>query len=226
MAAEALGQTRAELRTLAADLMRTQEHERHRIARELHDDLGHQAAILAMSVESVAKLNPTAALEVQQLQALVDQLAISLREVSHRLHPSIIADLGVSMALESLVDQERELGRDVHYSHRNVPDSISLEKATALYRIAQEALCNAAKHAPGASVRIQLSYDRKELQLRIQDAGSGFSPVEARSGGGLGLISMQERARLAGGNLLLSTRPGEGTVLSVRVPLGDELGPK
>ena len=221
MATAALGQTRAELRALAADLMRTQEQERHRIARELHDDLGQQAALLAMQVEGVAKEGSAGTQAIEQLRSQVAQLATSLREVSHRLHPSIIADLGLAVALQSLIEQERELGLDASFSARNVPASIPLESATALYRIAQEGLRNASKHAAGAAVRMTLSHEKKEMQLRIQDAGPGFSPVEVRHRGGLGLLSMQERARLAGGNLLLSSRSGEGTILLVRVPLGD-----
>ena len=141
--------------------------------------------------------------------------------MSHRLHPSIIADLGLEAALRSLVEQEREAGLDIGFSARNVPASIPLESATALYRIAQEGLRNASKHAPGAAVRTTLSHDKGELQLRIQDTGPGFPPVEVRHRGELGLISMQERARLAGGHLLLSSHSGEGTVLLVRVPLGN-----
>ena len=220
VAAVALGQTRAELRALAADLMRTQEQERQRIARELHDDLGQQAALLAMQVEDVAKGRSVGNQAIEHLRSQVAQLATSLREVSHRLHPSIIADLGLAEAVRNLVEQEREIGLDASFSARNVPASIPLESATALYRIAQEGLRNASKHAPGAAVRVTLSFDKKELQLRIQDAGPGFSAIEVRHRGGLGLISMQERARLAGGNLLLSSRSGEGTILLVRVPLG------
>lgn len=217
---EALGQTRSELRALAANLMSTQEDERRRIARELHDDLGQQIAYLGMLVERVA--NETGeSLTTQELRLRASQVASTVREVSHRLHPNIIADLGLSIALSSLVTQERAAGHNASFAERNVPSDIPLSTSTALYRIAQEGLRNAAKHAPGAAVQITLSRERRELQLRINDNGLGFSRVQARSNGGLGLLSMQERARLAGGNLLLSTRPGEGTILLVRVPLGD-----
>jgi signal transduction histidine kinase len=93
-----------------------------------------------------------------------------------------------------------------------------LDVATALYRIAQEALRNSRKHAPDAPVRVTLISNPESWQMTIEDAGPGFDLNHARNTGGLGLISMQERARLVGGTLYLRTRPGEGTMIAVKVP--------
>jgi two-component system, chemotaxis family, CheB/CheR fusion protein len=220
-ATQALGETRAELRALAANLMQTQERERRRIARELHDDLGQQTAFLGIMLDRATREGYISASISSELQAQAQRISTGLREVSHALHPSIIADLGLSAALHSLVEQERSLGHEILFPEPDVPLSVPLDTATAFYRIAQEALRNVAKHAPGAVVRIFLSRTSTELKMRIQDNGLGFSLVEVRSKGGLGLVSMQERARLVGGSLSLSTRSGKGTVLLVRAPIGD-----
>ena len=96
---------------------------------------------------------------------------------------------------------------------------MALPLATSLYRVAQEALRNVAKHAPAAAVRVQLSLDDRELKLVIEDSGPGFDIHGARRRGGLGLLSMNERARLAGGTLVIETQPGDGTRLTVRLPV-------
>lgn len=131
----------------------------------------------------------------------------------------MLEDLGLVAALRSLVSGFRDLGDGVS---SNLPDGIpevSREAATALYRITQEALRNATKHASGAPVHVKLETQDGHLQLTIRDAGPGFDLAYARHNGGLGLFSMQERARLARGTPLLNSKSGDGTVIEVRVPL-------
>lgn len=149
----------------------------------------------------------------------LEELAEGIRDISHRLHPDIIEDLGLPEALRALVDEHNRSGSEVVLLMRDVPRKIPLATATTLYRIVQEGLRNAAKHASGSAVQVALEGKLSDLELKIQDTGPGFSAIEVRSKGGLGLLSMQERARLAGGKLMLGGRPGEGTVLLVRVPV-------
>ena len=223
LTSEALGQTRAELRALSGHLMTAQEEERRRLAHELHDDLAQRTAMMEMGAHQLEALLPAADAEAQgllrELREQVSALSQGLREVSSRLYPSILADLGLSAALRSLIADFQQTGMNVSLRMQDVVMPVPLATATALYRITQEALRNAVKHAVGAPVRINLSEKDKELLLTIEDAGSGFNWTEAKARGGLGLLSMQERARLAGGTLLLRTAPGKGTLVSVRVPL-------
>lgn len=219
---EALGRSRAELRALAAHLLTTQEDERRRVARELHDDLGQRAALLDLKLERAALLlheTTDAHAGLVALRADVRALGGALRDVSHRLHPAVIEDLGLLAALRALVDEHRGRGADVTLSIRDVPEPLRLDLATALYRIAQEALHNARRHAADAPVRVSLAGTDGELRLLVEDAGPGFDLERVRGRGSLGLLSMQERARLVGGSLLLRTTPGDGTCVAVRVPL-------
>jgi PAS domain S-box-containing protein len=225
LTSEALGETRAELRALSGHLIKAQEEERRRVARELHDDLNQRSAIAEMQLERIIPLIPAEDERVHHLlrdvRQQISRLSAGLREVSHRLHPAVVEDLGLAAALRSLVDEFRENGFEVTCMAPRVTQDLPIDIATALYRIAQEALRNAFKHARGAPVRVSLEETGRELRLKIEDAGPGFDLNSVRGKGGLGLLSMQERARLAGGSLLLRTRPGDGTLVIVRVPLAD-----
>ena len=223
--AQALGNTRAELRAFSGHLMTAQEEERRRVARELHDDLGQRTALAEMELERISAVvppqNEIAHQVIRRVHEQITELSTALREVSHRLHPSLVEHLGLAAALRALVDEYCLSGGDASFVTHEVTPDLPRNAATALYRIAQEALRNASKHAAGAPVRITLMHRREQLQLKIEDAGAGFDPIQVRRKGGLGLLSMQERARLAGGSLLLRTRPGKGTLLLVRVPMTD-----
>jgi two-component system sensor histidine kinase NreB len=100
-----------------------------------------------------------------------------------------------------------------------VTQAVSLETATAVYRVTQESLRNALKHCGGATVRITVAEKDDELHLTVEDSGPGFDLHQARAKGGLGLLSMQERARGVGGSILVRTAPGKGTQIIVRVPI-------
>lgn len=219
---DALGETRAELRALSDHLLTAQEEQARSIARELHDDFGQRTAILEMRTDRLAQLLGDSGIEVQQeLKAIREQIRAvntGLRNVSHRLHPSILDDLGLLAAVRALIGDFRASGGDVVLKAPDRAIDLPRESAMALYRIAQESLRNAAKHAPGAPVRVTLTERENDVQLSIEDAGPGFDLNDVRGKGGLGLLSMQERARLAGGSLLLRTAAVEGTTLIARVP--------
>ena len=120
--------------------------------------------------------------------------------------------------MRSLVDDFRTGGRSIDLQIRSVSDPVPPDIAGTLYRITQEALHNARKHAMGAPVFVVLQQNSNEFRLTVKDAGPGFNPDQVRARGGLGLLSMRERARLAGGSLLLRSAIGKGTVLIARVP--------
>jgi PAS domain S-box-containing protein len=220
---EALDRSNRQFVSLAGRLIDAQEEERRRIARELHDDFAQRTALIGLLVDRITvageQFPADLHTDLELLKSMVDDLTEGLRDVSHRLHPAIISDLGLSQALLSLVRDYRALGVDLASSIEEVGTTIPLTTATALYRIAQEALHNSLRHAAGAPVMIYLRLVTGKIELRIEDAGPGFSLVHAEKGLGLGLLSMQERAGTVGGNLLLNTKPGEGTVVLVTAPL-------
>ena len=224
LTAEALGTTRTELRALISRATTAQEEERRRVARELHDDLGQRIALLQFEAERMRQyaLAPEVHAGLKRFIEEAATFSSALRELSHRLHPSLLEDLGLAAALRSLVEDYRRQGVDVTLSAGEPTGYASLDVRTSLYRIAQEALRNAWKHAPDAAVHIRLLEENKELRLTIEDTGPGFDLSRARSSGGLGLLSMQERARLVGGSLLLSSHPEGGTTLLVRVPMSTQ----
>ena len=223
-ATDQLGQTKAELRALSAYLINAQEHERRRLARELHDDFGQRIAVLGMrtnrAIEQLHK-NPKEAEEIlQSISGEVSMLNLGLRELSHRLHPSTLEDLGLIAALRSLIAGFRDDGIDISFRLPDEIPALTADAATAIYRITQEALRNALKHAPGAPVHVTLGTEDNSVQLTIRDDGPGFDLTKIRLQGGLGILNMNERARLVNGTLLLNSRPGDGTVVIVRVPVG------
>ncbi|MBA3548676.1 MAG: PAS domain-containing sensor histidine kinase [Nannocystis sp.] len=221
---EALDRTKEELRALAGSLLGAQEDERRRIARELHDDLSQRLAVLAIRLAALRDTLPDGPGGTQdealQLEKYVAGLASEVRRLSHKLHPSILDDLGLVVAMRRLIE-DFQASRDepVTFIEREIPDDIAPATAAALFRIAQEGLRNVSKHAGEGPVRVGLEHESGALRLTIADAGSGFDHAAVRGLGGLGIISMQERAHLVGGSLNLNSRPGEGTTVEVRVPL-------
>jgi PAS domain S-box-containing protein len=223
---EALGQSKEELVSLTARLIDAQEEERRRLARELHDDLAQRAALAAQLVDRIANTGKQPSADLELLKSAVGGLSDGLREVSHRLYPAIIEDLGLSQALRSLVSDYRGLGLDLVGLIDDVPGDIPLSTATSFYRIAQEALHNTVRHAPGSPAKLSLKSNDGQIELLIEDAGPGFSLVHAKRLSGLGLLSMQERARIIGGSFNLQSTPGEGTVVLVTAPLKTHGAPK
>ena len=218
-----LDRTKDELRALAASLLTAQEEERRRLARELHDDFQQRLALLEISLSALRQNLPNSPMqtrtELNRLERGVGEVSNEMRRLSHQLHPAILDNLGLRVALTRLAEDFQNGGSgQIRTETQNVPDDIPSETATALYRIAQEALRNVAKHASTASVTISLVGAAGGLCLTIQDDGPGFTLSDVRFRGGLGLISMHERARLVGGTLNLISSPGQGTTVEVLVP--------
>jgi len=220
--ARELGRTKDELRALAGSLFTSQEDERRRVARELHDDICQRLAVLeidAQQIEPRIAADPAqAARELEQVRTGIGNLSEEVRRISHTLHPSVIDDLGIAPGIRSLVNDfsERE-HMIVTFDAQQVPDGIPPEIATGLYRITQEALRNVAKHAGRTHVKVFLKGIPDGIRLQIIDSGAGFDVHARRTG--LGLISMEERARLIGGSFNIESQAGDGTRLTIDVPL-------
>jgi PAS domain S-box-containing protein len=215
----ALTETRGELRGLAASVMNAQEEAGRRIARELHDDFSQRLALLELEAYRLGleAIPGEVSSGLERIGERAAQLSADLRVLSHRLHPSILENLGLAAAIGALADDFRRQEMEITYDEPRLAGRVPDEAAIGLYRIAQEALANAAKHAPGAPIEIALVEGPEELELRVRDEGPGFDPEAARRHGGLGLLGMKERARLAGGTIDIRSRPGGPTTIVARV---------
>ncbi len=223
--AEDLRQSRGELRALAARLLSTQEEERRRVSRELHDDLNQKLAMLEVDVERLSqRIPPSAAMgaEVQSLRRRVAEVSNDIRRVAYQLHPSVLDHLGLAVALRSYCAEfSKREGIQVKLSGNDLTEPVPEEVALCLYRITQESLWNVAKHASAKSAKVTLDALDHRVHLSIRDNGVGFDPAAKRDGG-IGLLSMKERVRLVNGKLTLTSKPGKGTRIDVWAPLAKE----
>jgi PAS domain S-box-containing protein len=221
----ALRRSREELRALTASLIGKQEEVRREISRDLHDDLNQKLAMVALELETLEHSLPANLPEPREqaraLRARVLHVAEDVRRIAYRLHPSILEHLGLAVALQSLCNEfARREGIPVRFQQRHAPSLISQEAAVCLYRVAQEALHNIARHseAPRADVTLT-GTTNGGLLLTISDRGKGFSPTANRHRRGLGIVSMEERVRLLNGHFSIQASPGTGTRLRVRLPV-------
>ena len=219
---EDLDRTKEELRALASGLLRAQEDERRRIARELHDDLLQKLALLEVHVAQLRQTEspPASKEDLKNLQDQIGGLSNSIRTISHQLHPAILDDFGLSAAIGRLAEEfQTSRTQPVFFEENNVPQDIPRDIEAVFYRIAQEALRNISKHRGIDPVRVSLTFATGVLRLTIADSGPGFDEVSTRSTGGLGIISMQERAQLIGAAFRIRSAPGSGTAVEVQVAL-------
>jgi PAS domain S-box-containing protein len=214
------------IQDLAGRLITAQEAERSRIAGELHDDVNQQLAGLSIALSNVKRQLQnggygTVQEELNRLQQRTIDLADVIRNLSHELHPGVLQHAGLAAALNGhCADFGRQHAIEMTLSAADNLDGIPHEVALCLYRVTQEALRNIAEHAGAQNAQVTLRSTDNGLELVIADDGQGFDLDEARGLGGLGLISLDERVRLIGGSLAISTRPQHGTELRVQVPLG------
>jgi PAS domain S-box-containing protein len=218
----AIHQQREELRTLAGRLMTAQDDERRRIARDLHDDLSQKLAYLAIDIGKLAS-KPTSQEMLDNLRGLqrrAADAAESVRQISHQLHPSILEDIGLEAALEQYCEEfEERSGIRTHLLSRDIPDWLPREVASSMYHIFQESLRNVSKHSKAKEVFITLELVDSVLRLSVRDEGVGLPPGRPRTGAGIGIMGMKERANLVNGTVSIESEAGEGTEVTVSVPL-------
>jgi PAS domain S-box-containing protein len=211
-----------EIRALTAGLIVAEEEERRRVARDIHDSLSQHLSLLAAEIGSLALHLPASSPAKEGFQAArahVLQIAQEARAIARQLHPAILEDLGLAKALQSLCDDfSQQHGIPVAFRVHGDPSfPFPIKTASCVYRVAQEALNNVARHARAKYVSVLLSGQRN-IGLSIRDNGIGFDPIAVQGGGGLGLISMEERARMAGGSLRVESRPGHGVRVRLTIP--------
>jgi two-component system sensor histidine kinase UhpB len=219
--ASALRTSNEQIQDLAGRLITSQEVERTRIARELHDDVSQRLSALAITLSGLKQWLPEGPGhdEWARLRRRTAELVESVRNLSHELHPGILRHAGLAAALEAYCAEfatRHALAVSFHPAggFERIPPDVAL----CLYRVTQEALWNVARHAGARGARVGLARTAGGVELTVADDGQGFDPAAARRGGGLGLISLDERVRLVRGTVELDTQPGRGTQLRVRVP--------
>ncbi len=219
-----LGKQRVELESLAGKLLEAQEQERRRIARELHDDFNQRLAALSVELETMEQAaGPDGLPLAQQLTALrgqVGQLSDDLHDMAYRLHPSLLEHVGLEVAARDYVEEfSQRTGLPVQIVARHIPEHLTSEIATNLFRVLQESLQNVFKHAQATRATVSLSGSSKGFGLSVRDNGKGFDPANRTSRAkGLGLLSMQERLRLLGGFFRVHSLAGHGTKICAWVP--------
>jgi PAS domain S-box-containing protein len=220
----ALRVSQQRLRDLAGRLLSAQEEERRRLAREIHDDLSQRLAGLASKAGYLEQaLLRQEALEPPQLAEIHSELiklATDVRTLSRGLHPSMLEHLGLEDALRWECQNFSKRGSiEVRFSSREVPEQVSMDLGICLYRITQAALHNVELHAGTDTASVSLIGAGETLELAIEDRGRGFDPARSGVSEGIGLASMEERVRLAHGEIEFDAAPGRGTRIVVRVPL-------
>jgi signal transduction histidine kinase len=208
-------------RHLARRLISSQEVERQRIARELHDDIGQRIAALNIQIEQIARQvdSEKARARLRLLSRQADEIASDVQRISYNLHPSKLQIIGLPAAVRSLcrdVSKQRQL--DVAFTHGTLPPSVEANVSLCLYRIVQEALHNVSRHSHATSAQVSLTYENSQITMQIADSGVGFDPRDIANAG-LGLISMRERVAALDGQLTIDAVPGGGTRITACIPL-------
>ncbi|MBI4904581.1 MAG: PAS domain S-box protein [Acidobacteria bacterium] len=219
----ALLESREHLRRLTSGLLRSQDEERRRISHEMHDDLNQRLASLVMVVQTAEELLPKPSKEarglLEQARKQAEQISDGVRRAAYDLHPSMLDHLGLVAALKSLcADFGRQEELKVAFRDEGVPEEMPLEASLCLFRVAQESLRNVRKHTSERTARMTLRGSESIIHLIIEDSGPGFG-IEARKRSGLGIVSIEERVRLAGGSLVIEARTGGGTRVTASLPL-------
>jgi len=226
-AAEALRDSAERLQVLSRQLLELQEAERRHLARELHDEVGQTLTGLRLLLKPTADLpGDVVKTRFEQARGIVDDLLAKVRRLSFDLRPVALDHLGLLPALLALFERYTDqTGVLVNFSHEGVDQRVPPEVETSAYRIVQEALTNAARHASISTVSVRVWATAEMLSLQIEDRGRGFDPdVALATPGSRGLAGMQERVRLLDGHLTVESSPGAGTQLTTELPLRGQSG--
>ncbi len=217
---ELLRQNNDVIHDLAGKLITTQEEERRRIARDLHDDCAQRLSLLCVKADELRSQFPArsrAGKQAAEICRRTKQAADSVRQVSHQLHHSALM-LGLSEAARGFCREfSGQRGIQIDFKQKGQIHSLPEQVSLALFRILQESLNNVVRHSGAAQAQVSLLTDRDQVTLRVKDRGKGFDPMQISDG--LGLLSMRERLRLIGGKIQLSSAPGLGTEIAAVVPL-------
>ncbi|HSS04296.1 MAG TPA: sensor histidine kinase [Solirubrobacterales bacterium] len=207
----------AERRRAGSAALRAQEQERTRVARDLHDEVNQSLTGLLLRLEAVREAAPPELEpELAQTKALANQAMRELLSLARQLRPTALDDLGLVAAIGGQVDQIGQGGIEATHSEEGEFSDLGDDVQLVIYRVAQEALSNAARHSGAEHVAVNLTHVGSGVELEVSDDGRGFA--FERSEGGLGIAGMRERALLIGAELTIESRPGHGTTVRLTVP--------
>jgi PAS domain S-box-containing protein len=212
------------LKHLSGRFITAGEEERKHIARELHDDLNQRVALISIELEQVGQdlaSSKNVVERVKGIQKKIEEMSADIHRMSHQLHPSKLDHLGLAATLNGFCKEISESrGLAIHFRHdlmTGLPKDVEL----CLFRVAQEALQNAAKYSGASAVEVTLTRSDNGVKLVVSDNGVGFDATSESFTKGLGFISMKERLRLVGGELRITTKKSQGTQIEAVVPLAD-----
>jgi signal transduction histidine kinase len=218
-----LTEDRARVRRLALQVISAQDEERARVARELHDSTAQilTAVMLQLGAAAHESSSPQLDARLATLRELAAEALEEVRSLSHTMYPRVLDDLGLPAALEWMARQTRtQEGLDVQVMAKEEEPPIPAPLASVLYRVAQEALRNAVRHAHARHVEVRLFRTNGMATLQVDDDGLGFDVKRAeRRRPGMGLFSMRERVALVNGRLVVTSAPGQGALVVATVPL-------
>jgi PAS domain S-box-containing protein len=208
-------------------LIASQEAERRRIAAELHDSLGQNLSVIknrALLATRISGVPTPTAEHLQAIERVASDAITETRNLAHNLRPAHIEQVGLTASLQELI-REVSQSSPIRFERRveNVDGVFKQDAATHLYRVAQEALNNLTKHSQAQQAVITVERDLHSVRMRIADDGVGFDPARAMAQRGLGLTSITERVRMLGGNLSIQSTPGNGTQLTIEVPVAESV---
>jgi signal transduction histidine kinase len=215
-------QMEEKLSTMSRKLIDSQEQERARIGRELHDDINQQIAMLAVELEQLQNDPSDVQSRLQELRKQMSELSNDVQALSHELHSSKLEYLGVVSGIKSWCKEfgERQ-AMEIDFKS-DVSSAVPFEMGISLFRVLQEAVHNVVKHSGMKRIEVLMREDSGEIQLIVSDSGRGFDVEAALQGKGLGLTSMRERVRLVNGTIAITSKPMGGTTIHVRVPFAPE----
>ena len=209
---------------MSTRLLQVQEQERRDIARELHDEIGQSLTLVKIKLQMALYRGGNSALLTEECVEIASHTLEQVRTMSLNLRPPALDDLGLAAALKWALDrQEGATGWNIEFAADPLPERLAMETETACFRVAQEALTNAARHARARNVAVRLRITGEHLELAVEDDGCGFDQEAVRQRpadrSSLGLISMKERAALAGGRFEIVSLHGGGTKVLAVFPL-------
>jgi signal transduction histidine kinase len=220
---DAMASDSARMRTVTTELIAAGERERAALARELHDSTAQEVAALLLQLAAAARdeSDPALAARLRAARDAAEGILEEVRQLSHAVHPVVLDALGLEAALRRLArETSRDTGINIEVNTDRVSRRLQVGVEGALYRVAEEAVRNATRHASPSRVRIDLDVRRSEVTLDVHDDGRGFDLADVdRRRTGVGLLSMRERIALVDGRLDIRTAEGNGTTVSATVPL-------
>jgi len=207
---------------MSRKLLESQEQERARIGRELHDDINQRLAMLTVELEQLQDRPSELQSRLEKLRKDATEISNDVQALSHELHSSKLEYLGAVAGIKSWCKEFAERQKVQIDFRTDVTSPLPLEIGLSLFRVLQEALHNTLKHSGVKHVEVQLLEHSGDIHLTIRDSGRGFEILAARRGSGLGLTSMEERIRLVNGTIAIESKPMAGTTIRIRVPFKQE----